>query len=502
MAHKALPPSRDNLRQALAAAGFLARDAERVARAARSDALIEAREHRQKAEAADEHAADMRLRARLLGYVPGLGFARRRAEGAVAQARRDRTGAREAARGCEARARRLKALADRIATGRDKAGRAAACLHVLVDPDAALSARIRTCAGMITHTRRARPDGADIECLWGEEAANVVADLLRAVSDLAKATEVANRERASRRGRQAEGQSVPRRSRLYLPIPRTMGAMAEKAGALRDADAPKGASPWFVPHGTPLAPFGKMLPLVARDVPARLSFPPVPMRAAGQNLWSLFDADTWGHVRRQAYDASGRRCTVCGGRSDGFLAEKLYGEEERKHPIECHEVWDWRVPRESDGVGIQTLTNLLVVCRNCHPIFHSQFFVRRAQGLGIGDEVAEAIEKRRMLVNRETRAQVAAGVERASGIMRRASGVDAWVLDLSHLAAQGYMASHTPVMLEGNAAAMPPERVAGLAFDTDAGRSFERRPVAEVLGQVLRGTSHEAGGEVVAFRQR
>jgi hypothetical protein len=237
---------------------------------------------------------------------------------------------------------------------------------------------------------------------------------LGAAASAASAHDRERRRRAERETRQREAGQVSRARRLYLPIPRSLDAAAARAGAFRDADAPQGASPWFVPPGSPLGPFRNLLPLAARPGAAGLSFPPVPMKAAGQNLWGILDPDSWGHIRRQAYAAAGRRCVICGGRSGGFLAERLYEEGERRHPIECHEVWDWRIPRESDGIGVQSLRKLLVVCRDCHPMFHSGFFQRRARELGIAGEVAEAIEKRRMVVNRQRPARTPSAAPRAS----------------------------------------------------------------------------------------
>ncbi len=127
-------------------------------------------------------------------------------------------------------------------------------------------------------------------------------------------------------------------------------------------------------------------------------------------------------------------------------------------------------------------------------MFHSGFFLRRAKELGIAGEVADAIEKRRMVVNRQTRAEMAAGVEAGTDTLRKAAGVDAWILDLSHLAAQGYMQRHAPVVAEGNAAGMPPERIAGIAFETDAGREFPARPAGEIYREILAGGSTVAPG--------
>ena len=119
-------------------------------------------------------------------------------------------------------------------------------------------------------------------------------------------------------------------------------------------------------------------------------------------------------------------------------------------------------------------------------MFHSAFFMRRARAEGIADEVAAAIEKRRMLVTRQTRAQLSAGLAAAAENLARASGVDTWVVDLSHLSSQGFMANANPVLLESNEAGLPPERVAGLSFVTDRGRSFPQRTVDEILSGLRR----------------
>lgn len=282
-------------------------------------------------------------------------------------------------------------------------------------------------------------------------------------------------------------------SRIYLPIPVSMRHTAARAGALYDPKSPPG-SRMYVPVGANLSPFERMLPLSFRAKAPKLTFPPIRSGAAGQSIWGMFDRETWDHVRSTAYERTGRRCMLCG-KVSGSLRGRLFPEQQgRIGQVECHEVWDWKVPDPASGVGVQRLKALLVVCFECHAVFHEGFVTSAARRAGLLDQVEKFIETRRLLLTRMQPDELRDSLDRTDAAWRSHAGIDEWVVDLSHLAAQDFMSHAAPVLVEGNPAGLPPERVAGLSFVTDGGRSFPARPVAEVYAEAT-GPRDPAGSD-------
>ena len=314
------------------------------------------------------------------------------------------------------------------------------------------------------------------ECLaTGDFACCAVRDWAAAKRDEVERNETESRRLASVRSPPAtQSGIVPQDRRLYLPVPPGIARTAERLGARIDHDVEPGVSKVYVTKDMDLSPFRDMLPLAYRQRGTRFEFPPVPFRSPGQNLWGIFDKPSWSLVKREAAAHTGKRCCICGKRG-GWFAEKVFPANERRDGVDCHEVWEWSVPDQSTGVGIQRLKRLLVVCPDCHMMFHEGYARVRSRDAGLEEESRRFIERRRLLVNRMDQAQLKASLESSRGILNRASGVDAWVMDLSHLGAQQFMADRMPTVREDNDAAFRPERIAGLNFETDSGRVFHDR---------------------------
>lgn len=324
---------------------------------------------------------------------------------------------------------------------------------------------------------------------WLDRACTVAEEHVEMVKDWATHRQrVMSEQNKERRAATSAVGSGPAR-KIYLPIPLAMGREALTLGASRDASAPPGTSPFFVRTDQDLRAFGDLLPLAYRGKPPALSFPPIPMRAAGQNLWGVFERDTWNRVRKVNYGMTGHRCAICGGRG-GFIADKVLGPEEKRFGVDCHEVWSWDAPDKDTGVGIQKLQRLLVVCPSCHSTFHSGHFISLASEKGMREEVTEFIEKRRMLINGVDAETLIEQLDDARAQLNDVRSVDKWILDLETLGQQQYMLDHGAVMMERNSAGVPPERIAGLAFKTDAGDRFEARSSQDIYREIaLRNTS-------------
>lgn len=78
----------------------------------------------------------------------------------------------------------------------------------------------------------------------------------------------------------------------------------------------------------------------------------VPQALWGRNLRALLAKEDWDRIRKDAYDRSGSRCRVCGGRGP-------------KWPVEADEGWQY-----DDSTRIQTLKGVISLCPDCHAVRH------------------------------------------------------------------------------------------------------------------------------------
>lgn len=78
----------------------------------------------------------------------------------------------------------------------------------------------------------------------------------------------------------------------------------------------------------------------------------IPQTAWGQNLRAVLSSRDWDAIRRFAYKRAGYRCECCGGVGP-------------RHPVECHEVWDWDTTHM-----MQWLVDVVALCPTCHSVKH------------------------------------------------------------------------------------------------------------------------------------
>lgn len=93
----------------------------------------------------------------------------------------------------------------------------------------------------------------------------------------------------------------------------------------------------------------------------RLTVELVPSTCWWSNVRSHVPPATWERLRRATAEAAGNRCEVCGGRG-------------RRHPVECHEVWDY-----DDARRAQRLVRLIALCPACHEVKHLGLAAKRGR---------------------------------------------------------------------------------------------------------------------------
>lgn len=76
----------------------------------------------------------------------------------------------------------------------------------------------------------------------------------------------------------------------------------------------------------------------------------VPETSWFSNLRSLLSPEDWDKIRKHCYKKADYKCEICGGIGP-------------KHPVECHETWEY--------IGeTQKLIGLIALCPSCHEVKH------------------------------------------------------------------------------------------------------------------------------------
>lgn len=132
----------------------------------------------------------------------------------------------------------------------------------------------------------------------------------------------------------------------------------------------------------------------------------IPGPAWGSNIRSRVYRSVWDRLRRAAYAAARNVCELCGGVG-------------RRHPVECHEVWEYDEIRR-----VQRLVRLIALCPACHAVKH----FGRMMNMGRAEEAVGHL----MAVNDWDRETTLAHVEEAISTWRRRSK-GPWTVDLSAL---------------------------------------------------------------------
>jgi len=136
----------------------------------------------------------------------------------------------------------------------------------------------------------------------------------------------------------------------------------------------------------------------------KLTIELVPQSAFFKNVRSEVSKEQWDIIRREAYKKAGYKCQICGG----------VGE---KHPVECHEIWEYKD-------GVQKLIGFIAICPACHQVKH--IGLSRMRGL------EEDCMKHLVKINNINEAQAYTYIENSFAIWDERNKQD-WKLDISLL---------------------------------------------------------------------
>lgn len=110
----------------------------------------------------------------------------------------------------------------------------------------------------------------------------------------------------------------------------------------------------------------------------KLTIELVPRTCWWSNVRSNLRQSQWDRLRKQVYKAADYKCEICGGVGT-------------KHPVECHEIWDY-----DDKKKLQTLSKFIAICPLCHQVKHIGLTGTR------GKKYAERAYKRFQEINKLT----------------------------------------------------------------------------------------------------
>lgn len=254
-----------------------------------------------------------------------------------------------------------------------------------------------------------------------------------------------------------------REPRIYLPVPKSRQWEVKQRGAHEESQGNFRSSNLWIPLSKK-DHFKDFLPLAFQDTALDLSYPPIRPNAVGQNLWSIFDSETWKHIRFSAYDRSGHRCQLCG-KQYGSLWSKITPESEKKKsgPVDCHEVWEWDCHLHPT-IGVQRLTSFFVLCKDCHLTFHEGYALSRAREANQEKTAKNYLDRMRMAHNRISKEDLYEKLERDRVEWDNTRHIHTWILDVSLLGHQDYMSTRLPVLIPENRAGVIPETLAGINF--------------------------------------
>ncbi len=87
----------------------------------------------------------------------------------------------------------------------------------------------------------------------------------------------------------------------------------------------------------------------------KLTIELVPKSSFYHNVRSEVSTAIWDKIRKFVYKRANYKCEICGEQGD-------------RHPVECHEIWEYFDARSDEGV--QTLIKFIALCPRCHQVKH------------------------------------------------------------------------------------------------------------------------------------
>lgn len=119
----------------------------------------------------------------------------------------------------------------------------------------------------------------------------------------------------------------------------------------------------------------------------KLTIELVPSTSFYTNVRSILPKSEWDRLRKISYKEANYKCEIC--KDDGL-------KQGYKHPVECHEIWEYRQD------GTQYLKGLISLCPRCHQVKH----IGRSMKVGLGKKVIAHLRKVNGFTKQEAEAYI------------------------------------------------------------------------------------------------
>ncbi|EPX83978.1 hypothetical protein [Salipiger mucosus] len=294
---------------------------------------------------------------------------------------------------------------------------------------------------------------------------------------------------ASESAAQAAHLGRGKKHRIYLPVHPSHANELASHGFRIDDTVGKGSQIYFDPHKDMeiARKWQGSLPTAARMHKRRFSFLDIADAAWGQNVRNVFKEEYWSTMRQDLNLMNGHRCMVCGNRGGKLISEYFKGEEKKSDSVECHEVWEWRILDEDRRVGVQKLKEILVLCNDCHMMFHEDLAVDLANRNGKdGDEVRDFLRARMAQVTGMERPELEEQLRAERAERESLNEIDHWIMDLQYLSDHAYLSKTVPEYEDSARNTVPMTKIAGTEFYDPQGALYEAQDVDALYDSLMR----------------
>lgn len=143
---------------------------------------------------------------------------------------------------------------------------------------------------------------------------------------------------------------------IILSVPFSQKDEAKALGAMWNPKLNK----WFINEYK--EEFKRWMPKEKKALEGQhLSIELVPKTCWFSNVRDHVSKEQWKQIQKYTFEKTDYKCEICGGVGD-------------KHPVECHEIWDYNFFRKE-----QKLVRTEALCPNCHQVKHIGFALKNGK---------------------------------------------------------------------------------------------------------------------------
>jgi hypothetical protein len=276
-------------------------------------------------------------------------------------------------------------------------------------------------------------------------------------------------------------ENVHLENKIYLPVSTLKNKEYISLGAFLDKEGNKKTNRLWIKKSDK-SKFETSLPYCYKKNNIKLSYPPMRHNTPDQSLWCIFTSSTWTQIRNNFLEKTGNRCQLCGKQGGKFWSTTTPEEEKiRSGVVDFHEIWDWKIIDQEKNIGIQKLKKVLIVCKDCHFIFHEAIALWKAKKFNLEDEVKDYINKTRLLINKCSQEDLDNQIILDSKDYNDIQKTKKWIIDLSYLKNKMYLKDIKYIIKANNKANISTKQIYGLPFYNEDDILFPEKTIKNLL---------------------